>query len=170
MEYQLVKTEDVTKNVNLTLTMGIVKILHNACVDILKEEPTLTAYKAAMEELEQVILDQESKTVRGVLTVQTQPRTLDDIYSEMCSHPDFVAGSYYDKDSVIEMIATSIEDEYPDDENEPGMYDIIYKDAEEIYKNNSRRIFKNIDSCYEYAFQDIDVLEDCDLTIEKQTK
>ena len=85
--YHLIKMEDVTKNVNLTLTMGIVKILHNACVDILKEEPTLTAYKAALEELEQVILDQETKrpdylneaidkyekiqaakTVRGVVT------------------------------------------------------------------------------------------------------
>ena len=62
--YRLIKMEDVTKNVNLTLTMAIVKILHNACVDILKEQPTLTAYKAAMEELQEVI-DNHDKIVRG---------------------------------------------------------------------------------------------------------
>ena len=73
MKYQLVKLEDVTKNVNLTLTMGIVKILHNACVDVLKQEPTLTAYKAALEELQEVI-DNHDKMVRGdiVLPIAAQ--------------------------------------------------------------------------------------------------
>ena len=71
--YQLIKMEDVTKNVNLTLTMGIVKILHNACVDVLKQEPTLTAYKAALEELQEVI-DNHDKMVRGdiVLPIAAQ--------------------------------------------------------------------------------------------------
>ncbi len=68
MEYHLVKKEDVIQNVNLTLTLGIVKILHNACVDILKEEPNMIAYKAALEELQEVIAQQESKTIRGVIT------------------------------------------------------------------------------------------------------
>lgn len=71
--YQLIKREDVTKNVNLTLTMGIIKILHNACVDVLKQEPNLNAYKAALEELQEVI-DNHDKTVRGdiVLPKATQ--------------------------------------------------------------------------------------------------
>jgi hypothetical protein len=66
--YRLIKMDDINNKVSITLSMAIIKILHNACVDILKEEPTLTAYKAALEELEEVILDQESKTVRGVIT------------------------------------------------------------------------------------------------------
>lgn len=111
------------------------------------------------------MLDEDHETVTGVITIPTEPRTLDDIYSEMCSHPDFVAGSYYDKDSVIQMIIFEIGGEYPD---EPGMYDIIYKDAEKIYENNSRQIFKNIDGCYSYGMEDVDFLEDCDLKIENK--
>jgi len=112
------------------------------------------------------------KTVTGVITapLKKELRPIDDIYTELCSHPDFVAGHYYSKETIIEDIVFKIEDEYPDDENVPGMYDIIYKDAEQIYKNNARQIFKNIDYCYCNAFEDADLLEDCDLTLEKQLK
>ena len=157
-------------------TAYVLDLYADTLIEMTEGQPRSPKVMTCIEQLNTIksvlfkMVNEEPETVTGVLTIPTEPRTLEDIYSEMCSHPDFVAGSYYSKDSVIEMIATSIEDEYPDDENEPGMYDIIYKDAEEIYKNNSRQIFKNIDSCYEWAFEDMDILQDCDLTLEKQTK
>ena len=60
MSYQIIQKDDVTKNVNLTLTLGMVKILHNACVDVLKTLPEYpkTAYWYALEELEEIISHQ----------------------------------------------------------------------------------------------------------------
>lgn len=108
-------------------------------------------------------LDEQSETVTGVLTIPTEPRSVGDIYSELSNHPDFVAGSYYDKDSVIDIIANEIGDDYDDD-------DKLFKDAEEIYENNARQIFKNIDNAYDYGMEHVDFTEGCNLTIEKQTK
>jgi hypothetical protein len=92
-----------------------------------------------------------------------QHRPIDDIYYELCSHPDFVTGSYYTKDNVIDIIISQIEYDYDDDDD-------LVNYAEQIYKNNSRQIFKNIDGCYEYGVDHSEFLCDCDLTIEKQTK
>ena len=60
MSYQIIQKDDVIKNVNLTLTLGMVKILHNACVDVLKTLPEYpkTAYAYALEELEEIISHQ----------------------------------------------------------------------------------------------------------------
>jgi hypothetical protein len=116
--------------------------------------------------LEDLIDEEVPETVTGVLTTPLkEPRDIDETYREMCSHPDFVAGSYYDKESVIDIIFNQICADHDDDNaNE------LFNDAEQIFQNNKRQIFKNIDSCYEYAFQDVDILEDCDLTLEKQNK
>ena len=63
MNYQLIQKDDVNKNVNLTLTLGMIKILHNACVDVLRTLPEYpkTAYAFALEEIEEIILQQETK-------------------------------------------------------------------------------------------------------------
>jgi hypothetical protein len=109
-------------------------------------------------------LDEEPETITGVLTIPSnEPRTIGDIYSELSNHPDFVAGSYYDKDSVIDIIISQIDYDYDDD-------DKLVKDAEEIYENNARQIFKNIDNAYDYGMEHVDFTEGCDLTLEKQTK
>lgn len=102
----------------------------------------------------------EQETITGVITAPKQSRTIEDIYSELCNHPDFVAGSYYDKESVIDIIANEIQDDY-DDKDE------LFKDAEQIFENNERQIFRNIDNGYMYSMEDIDFLDDCDLTLEK---
>lgn len=88
---------------------------------------------------------------------ETTPlRPIDDIWNELSNHPDFVAGSYYTKDNVIDIIANEIGDDYDDD-------DKLFKDAEEIYENNARQIFRNIDGCYEYGIDHSNFLYDCDL-------
>jgi hypothetical protein len=157
-------------------TAHVLDMYVDTLIEMMEGQPHSPKIKLCVDELETIksvllkMLDKEPETVTGVLTIPTEPRTIDDIYSEMCSHPDFVAGYYFDKETIIEQIVESIEDEYPDDENEPGMYDMIYKDAEQIYKNNARQIFKNIDYWYMNAFEDADLLEDCDLTIENTLK
>lgn len=61
MEYQLIKKQDITQKVKITLSMGMLKILHNACLDILHEHPEAIVYNAALEELQEIILNQENK-------------------------------------------------------------------------------------------------------------
>jgi hypothetical protein len=156
----------------------------NAIMNMVDKRPDL-CWDAQIEELELIksifeyMVDDEEMTA-GVITVpksqledaiefatqmvqQTEPRTIGDIYSELSNHPDFVAGSYYDKDSVIDIIANEIGDDYDDD-------DKLFKDAEEIYENNARQIFKNIDNAYDYGMEHVDFTEGCDLTLEKQIK
>ena len=57
MNYQLIQKDDAIKNVNHTLTLSMVKILHNACVDVLRTLPEYpkTVYAFALEELQEII-------------------------------------------------------------------------------------------------------------------
>ena len=142
-------------------TAHVLDMYVDTLIEMMEGQPHSPKIMLCVEELE---------TIKSVLLKMVERRPIDDIYSELCSHPDFIAGHYYDKETIIEQIVFEIEDEYPDDKNVPGMYDIIYKDAEQIYKNNARQIFKNIDYWYSNAFEDADLLEDCDLTLEKQIK
>ena len=61
MDYQLLKEGDEKLNLAVTLTMAEVKILHNACVDLLRETPEMISYKAVMEELQEIIDYQQYK-------------------------------------------------------------------------------------------------------------
>jgi hypothetical protein len=63
MSYQIIKQGDEKLNLAVTLTMAEIKIMHNACVDVLKTLPEypITAYKFAMQELEEIIIYQENK-------------------------------------------------------------------------------------------------------------
>jgi hypothetical protein len=83
-------------------------------------------------------------------------RPIEDIYSELSKHPDFVAGAYYDKKTLIDIIATEIEDNYDDD-------DKLFKDAEVILNNNFHQIQKNIENCWEYGQEQCIFTDDCDL-------
>jgi hypothetical protein len=60
MNYQNLKTGDNSKNLSIVLTMEEIKILHNACVDILNEFPEMIGYKKAQESLEDIILFNEA--------------------------------------------------------------------------------------------------------------
>jgi hypothetical protein len=61
MDYQLLKAGDEKLNLAITLTMAEVKILHNACVDLLRETPEMISYQAVMEELNEIINYQQYK-------------------------------------------------------------------------------------------------------------
>jgi hypothetical protein len=61
MDYQLLKAGDEKLNLAITLTMAEVKILHNACVDLLRETPEMISYQAVMEELQEIIDYQQYK-------------------------------------------------------------------------------------------------------------
>ena len=60
MNYQHLRKEDNTKNVSIVLTMEEIKILHNACVDILNLHPEMVSYQKAQESLEDIILYNEN--------------------------------------------------------------------------------------------------------------
>ena len=47
--------------VSLKLTLGQIKILHNACVDILKDYPEMVGYSEVKNKLHEIILDVEKK-------------------------------------------------------------------------------------------------------------
>ena len=47
--------------VSLTLTLGQMKILHNACIDILNQYPEMIGYQEVQKNLNQVIIDVSKK-------------------------------------------------------------------------------------------------------------
>jgi len=52
-------TNDVP--VSLKLTLGQIKILHNACVDILIDYPDMIGYSEVQTKLQEIIFDVEKK-------------------------------------------------------------------------------------------------------------
>ena len=65
MKHILIKFETDYKNVDLTLHLSDVKILYNACVDILNDTPEMISYGQVAEKLRLVI--QESENSEGPL-------------------------------------------------------------------------------------------------------
>lgn len=59
MEYTLLNPETNHDYVDMTLYLQDVKILHNACVDILRKNPEMIGYRNVMEKLKMVIEDHE---------------------------------------------------------------------------------------------------------------
>ena len=90
------------------------------------------------------------------------PRSIEDIYAELQSHPDFVSGDYYSKQDVLGQIASYIEEDYDDDEQ-------LNAAAAEIYNNNTTQIHKNIWNAFTYAFHhDNHMLDKCNLSLSKK--
>ena len=88
---------------------------------------------------------------------ETTPlRPIEDIFNELSNHPDFVAGAYYDKETVIDIIAQEIVD---------GDDEYLYSKAEEIINNNQRRIEKNINNSWDIGMESCDFTDGCDLSI-----
>ena len=87
-------------------------------------------------------------------------RPIGDIWKELSNHPDFVVGDYYDKKTLIDIIAQEIDGDYEID-------DELYKDAEWIFENNVRQIEKNIENCWQYGQENLIFSDGCDLP--KQT-
>lgn len=88
---------------------------------------------------------------------ETTPlRPIGDIYRELSKHPDFVAGAYYDKETLRGIIANEIGGDYDDD-------DKLFKDVEEILNNNFYQIQKNIENCWEHGQEYCIFTDDCDL-------
>jgi hypothetical protein len=84
----------------------------------------------------------------------TTLRPIGDIWNELTKHPDYVVGAYYDKETVIDIIAQEIVD---------GDDEYLYSKAEEILNNNFYQIQKNVENCYEFATEELDFLDGCDL-------
>ena len=61
MNYISIKKGDDCKNLTVTLTMTEIKILHNACVDILREFPGATSYDETRQSLEDIIQFDEAR-------------------------------------------------------------------------------------------------------------
>ena len=59
MEHILLNSETNHNYVDMTLYLQDVKILHNACVDILSKHPEMIGYRNVMEKLRMVIEDHE---------------------------------------------------------------------------------------------------------------
>ena len=61
MNYLHLTKGDDQKNLNVTLTMGEIKILHNACIDILHEHKEMIGYDKVRQSLEDIILYNENR-------------------------------------------------------------------------------------------------------------
>ena len=83
-------------------------------------------------------------------------RPIGDIFNELSNHPDFVAGAYYDKETIIDIIAQEIDGDYEND-------DELYKDAELIFENNGRQIERNINTCWDIGMDSCIFSDGCDL-------
>jgi hypothetical protein len=94
---------------------------------------------------------------------ETTLRPIEDIFNELSNHPDFIAGAYYDKGTILDQIADELQDGSYDDD------DKLYKDAEWVLQNNGRRIEKNINNSWDFGMQGCIFSDDCDLP-EEPTK
>lgn len=93
----------------------------------------------------------------------TPHRPIGDIWNELSNHPDYVAGTYYDKGTILDDIANEIQDgSYDDDEK-------LYTDAEELINNNLEQINYNIHISWRSGMNNCIFTDGCDLP-EKPTK
>jgi len=64
MEHILLNSETNYKNVDMTLYLQDVKILYNACIDILNRHPEMIGYRQVAEKLRLVIQESENSAER----------------------------------------------------------------------------------------------------------
>ena len=95
---------------------------------------------------------------------ETTHRPIEDIWNELSNHPDFVAGTYYDKGGVIDYVAAELQDGSYDDE------DKLYKDAEWVIENNIKRIERNIETSFNNGMEGCIFSDYCDLPTEQTNK
>jgi len=62
MNYTSLKIPQDEREINLKLEMADLKILHNACVDILREYPEMIGYHRAEIKLNEIIKSKENAT------------------------------------------------------------------------------------------------------------
>ena len=92
-----------------------------------------------------------------------QHRPIEDIFYELVKHPDFIAGAYYDKGTILDYVANELQDGSYDDD------DKLYKDSEWIIENNGRQIERNINNSWDFGIQGCIFSDNYDLPTE-QTK
>jgi hypothetical protein len=83
-------------------------------------------------------------------------RPIGDIWNELSNHPDFIAGAYYDKETILDYVADELQDGSYDDD------DKLYKDAEWVINNNQRRIEKNINNSWDIGMDSCIFSDGCD--------
>jgi len=62
MQYTSLKIPQDEREINLKLEMADLKILHNACVDILREYPEMIGYHRVQIKLNEIIKSKENAT------------------------------------------------------------------------------------------------------------
>jgi len=62
MQYTSLKIPQDEREINLKLEMADLKILHNACVDILRELPEMIGYHRVQIKLNEIIKSNENAT------------------------------------------------------------------------------------------------------------
>jgi len=62
MQYTSLKIPQDEREINLKLEMADLKILHNACVDILREYPEMIGYHRLQIKLNEIIKSNENAT------------------------------------------------------------------------------------------------------------
>ena len=87
----------------------------------------------------------------------TTPRPIEDIWNELSNHPDFIAGAYYDKGTILDYVADELQDGSYDDD------DKLYKDAEWVIENNGRQIERNINNSWDIGMEHCIFSDGCDL-------
>ena len=88
----------------------------------------------------------------------TTHRPIGDIYNELSNHPDFIAGAYYDKGTILDYIAHELEDGSSYDDE-----DKLYTAAEWVIENNGRQIERNINNSWDIGMDSCIFSDGCDL-------
>ena len=90
-----------------------------------------------------------------------QHRPIEDIWNELSNHPDFIAGAYYDKGTILNYIAHELEDGSSYDDE-----DKLYTAAEWVIENNLEQINMNIHISWSSGMEHCIFSDYCDLPTE----
>lgn len=106
------------------------------------------------------ILQKKEKTMTGVITAPLkEPRSVAELVIELYGHPDYVGGTIFIKDDIMETIKSDLEwsnDLYEEGEEEYMTDDEIADKAEQLYKLNYGRLNEAIHDICSDSFDSVD--------------
>jgi len=117
-------------------------MLNVVFIDIIKKlDPNNTQH---ILEIINDSFDKKEETITGVLTAPpTKPRSVAELVIELYGHPDYVGGTIFTKDDIMETITSDLQwsnDLYEEGEEEYMTDDEISDKAEQLYKLNYGRL------------------------------
>ena len=104
---------------------------------------------------------EQGRIITEQILKQNEMKDINEIIDELREHPDYVAGSVWTIELVKEEIYNRVEIIIEEEDN-------IEFFINEIYKRNSKKIYRGIDYCYDFGFENNHILDD--VNIEEEIK